>query len=416
MSEASDILQRALSRYSGDQRRTAAYYGNVRPNPGSEGVPRRLISDFGFPVESSFTYVIPAANHVDRSRLARTPISQIVIRPYGMIEDKQRLVSSRVVDRRFSSVWTETESGVRYFGEGDFVVVPAYLTPEGTANASKTARLVQKMVNARQGPAYHFVVTRSGAVVVAGSIDDEVFASGNESDYTLDIAVEGAAGIGRTFWENRQYADTVFELPYPDIQLFSLRVLLAKLVTAVPAITNTIRPLSARTPGLNGIFFDYANVPGIVRYNFTQGNWVDESPLSHESSDVPAFQTALSNTQAFDLASQVFRPFTQTPPIATRTEVRDAITRVATLGELSPALASYSTFAGAERAADMASTPRSRFFVERINVAHRDADDASGQAGAVGGAAHAAGPIAATNFEPHSFDFSTGYWGDGRTY
>jgi len=416
VSESSDILQRALSRFSNDQRRTAAYFGNVRPNPGSAGVPRRLISDFGFPVESSFTYVIPASVHVDRSRLNRTPISQIVIRPYGMTEDRARLVSSRVTDRRVATIWTEAEAGVRYYSQAESVVVPAYLNPADTSNASKTGRVVQKMVNARQGPAYHFLVTRSGAVVVAGSIDDEVFASGSESDYTLDIGIEGAVGIPRADWDARRYDNTVFELPYSEIQLFSLRVLLAKLVTAVPAITNNIRPLSARTPGLNGIFFDYGNAPGITRYNFTTGNWENRSPLSHASSDVPAFSTALTNTQSFDLATQVFRPFAPTPPIATRTEVQDALTRIATLGELSPALASYTTFAGAERAADMASTPRSRFFVERINVAHRDADDAGGQAGAVGEGAHATGPVAATNFEPHSFDFATGFWGDGRTY
>lgn len=414
MSESSDRIQRSLSRFSADQRRAISYYSNMRPSPGSEGVPRRLISDFGFPVESAFTYVIPAANHVDRSHEVRTPISQIVIRPYGMIEDKARLVSTRVTDRRRSTQWSENAVGVRAHPASPLVTIPAYLD-EITANAGKTARLVQKMVNARQGPAYHFVVTRSGAVVVAGAVDDEMFASGDESDYTIDIAIEGAAGILETDWARRAYANTVFELPYTEFQLYSLRVLLSKLTTAVSSITTNIRPLSARTPGLNGIFFDYGNAPGITRYCFTTGNWAGQ-PLSYEASDVPAFQTALTGTPPFDVATEIYRPITSTPPIATREEVRDAVTRVATLGELSPALVSYSTFAGAERSADMAASTRARFFVARINVAHRDADDAGGQASAVGDAAHAGEPIPATNFEPHSFDFATGFWGDGRTY
>lgn len=417
MTESSDQLQRALARYASDQRRTIAYYGNMRPSPGSEGVPRRLISDFGFPVESSFTYIIPAANLVDRSHENRTPISQIVIRPYGMREDRNRLVSQRATDRRRATRWTEEEPGVRTVESLPNVILPAYLN-NYTANSAKTARLVQKMVNARQGPAYHFVVTRSGSVIVVASIDDEVFASGTESDYTIDIAIEGAAGMLSADWEARRYENTVFELPYTALQLYSLRVLLAKLVTAVPEITNTIRPLSARTPGLNGIFFDYDTTQGstvIVRYNFTM-NASEGFPISYAASDVPAFQEALVATPSFDVTTEVFRPHTPTPPIATREEVRDAVTRVATLGELSPALASYATYAGAERSADMASASRSRFFVARINVAHRDADDAGGHASAVGAGANHGAPIPATNFEPHTFDFDTGFWGDGKTY
>lgn len=414
MSDASDRLQSALSRYSADQRRAVAYYGNVRENPGGAGVPRRLISDYGFPSESLFTFVVPSAAHVDRSRENRDPIGMVILHTYGLTEDRTRLVSARAADRRFSDVWHPNEPGVRTLVSTPDVIIPAYLD-DGTASAPKTAKIVSRLVNQGQGPAYHFVIARSGNVLVCAALDDEVYATRNLSDVTIDIALEGAVGVRRTDWEARVFEGKLFELPFTEIQLFSLRVLLAKICIAVPRIPRTLHVTGTPTATTTGVYYDYTDTR-VTRTNFSGGTWRTTSPLDHAQSDVPVFSERLTNTGPYDLGTQVFQPYAPTPPVASRADAQGAIDEIATLGELSPALAAYTSLAGAERAADMASATRSRLFVSRIHVAHRDADDTGSHGSTVAQAANAQTPIPATNFAPHTYDFGTGFWGDGEPY
>ena len=414
MSEASDRLQAALSRYSADQRRAVAYYGNVRENPGGAGVPRRLISDYGFPSESLFTFVVPSAAHVDRSRENRDPIRMVILHPYGLTEDRARLVSARAVDRRFSDAWRPDEPGVRTLVSTPDVIVPAYLD-DSTASTSKTSRLVSRLVNQGQGPAYHFVIARSGNVLVCAALDDEVYATRDLSDVTIDIALEGAVGVRRTDWEARNFNGKLFELPFTEIQLFSLRVLLAKINIAIPHIPRVVHVAGSPPATTLGVYYAFPE-GRVTRANFSGGAWRTTSPLDYSQADVPIFSTRLTNTGPYDLGTQVFQPYAPTPPVASRADAQGAVEEIATMGELSPALAAYTSLAGAERAADMAAASRSRLFVSRIHVAHRDADDTSSHGTTVESASNAQTPIPATNFAPHTYDFGTGFWGDGEAY
>jgi hypothetical protein len=338
----------------------------------------------------------------------------VIVHPYGLREDRTRLTSLRAVDRRFSDTWHADEPGVRTLITTPDVIVPAYLD-DATCSPTKTSRVVSRLTNQGQGPAYHFIVARSGNVLVCAALDDEVYATRDLSDITIDIALEGAVGVRRTDWERKDFHGKLFELPFTEIQLFCLRVLLSKITTAVPRIPAVLHTSGVPTSSASGVYYAFDDT-AVGRANFTNGGWHTVSPLDYAQADTPVFATRLQNTGPYDLGTQVFQPYAPTPPVASRADAQGAVEEIGTLAELSPALAAYTSLAGAERAADMASATRSRLFVSRIHVAHRDADDTGSAGSTVSQAANAQQPIPATNFAPHTYDFGTGFWGDGEPY
>lgn len=408
MSDPSDAVAQVLARVAADTRRTVAYYGNVRGLPGRSRRPRRLLSETGFPAERTFSYVVPAPAHVRAHDPPRT-VTSVTLHPYGLADDLRRLTSSRAADRRVRTAGTNTGTGVAPLATDATFLVAGNVLPDTSAPA-KTASLIEAVVTARRGPAYHFVVTRRGDIIVAAVLDDETAASRSNAATTIDVALEGAFAIRRTDHEARRFDGTLYELPYTPTQMLTLSVLIVKLRTVYPAVPTTLG---------TGLVNDYrvADYRGAPALNFSNGAWRNGgSPFDHALSDVPAFVTNLGTIPPFDLATQVFQPDQAPTPVATRTVAQTAIGQADTVGEQSVLLANYAALAGPERANAMQSAPRVRFFVERLNMAVRDAHGASNSAAdtAEGGRVDPLTP--ATNVDPHVYDFTTGRWGDGEPF
>lgn len=401
-------LRRVLTRLANDRRRSVAYYGNATGVPGASGTPRRLLSDYGFPTATQFQYVVPSPSHVTVNHEPRTALDLVTLHPYGLAEDRARLVATAAPQRRLG---VPGGSGVATHPASARVLVSGGLDAETYAEA-KTVALVQRATNPRQGPAHHFVVTRRGDVIVCAALDDEVQAAPAAAERAVSVALEGAVGVLVEDWEARRH-DRLFELPYTEMQLFSLGVLVAKLRRAVPAIAASVRA-AADGPGVAQLFPPGS---GVVAQNFVAAAPAFASPLDHAPSNADAFLARVAAVPPFDLATQVFRAPEAPAARAVRAEARAAIAEADTTGRLSPMLAAYASLAGVERAHDMQQTPRARFFVQRIAAAHRDADDSGAAAQHVEAAAQDGSdeaPMQATG--PHVFDFSTGLWGDGQTY
>lgn len=403
-----DAVSQALSRLAADTRRQTAYYGNVRGLPGSSARPRRLLSDFGFPDNRSFSYVVPATALVVPHDPPR-PVSTVTVHPYGLDSDLRRLTSRRPADRRVHTSGGDAVGGVRPLADNADVYVSAALEDDTYAPA-KTARLLNNLTSARVGPAYHFIISRRGDIIVGAVLDHETTASAEDGDVTVDVALEGAFALRRADHEANRYDRALIELPYTPLQVLVLSVLIAKLRTAYPTV-----PAALGT----GIRYDwrgdlYRLAPQL---NFSSGAWRGVSPFDHSLSDDPAFSHNLTTVAPFDLATQVFLTDQTPPPVATRSVAQTAISTADTAGEQSVLLANYATLAGPERANAMQSAPRVRFFVERINAASRDADNASGSSADTAAAGQRNPLTPAASPDASTYDFQTGRWSDdGNTY
>lgn len=406
---AGSTMQQVLTRFSNDRRRAAVTYANARENEGSSGVPRRLLSDQGFAANRQFAYVVPHPSHITRSNEQRTTIRLITLHPYGLTADRQILTSTQAATRRIAN---RRGPGVRgVYPLTNTVLVPANHDAD-SVTVGKTTTLLTRVTQPGAGPAFHVILPRTGDVVVCASLDDEVLAVPTLASVSINVALEGGLGIRREDWDSRNFSQLV-ELPYTADQLYALEVLIAKIRNAVLGI-----PLSflngMPTSGMSGIAYVFpADVQGAQQYNFTNGAWQGQSPLFHENSDIPAVTAAIQAIPPFDTATQVFRPPQAPAPVATRTVVQPEISNVDTVGQSSPLLAAYATLAAAERSTDMQTAPRVRFFTDRINTAHRDADHAADQGTTAQAAATTRTPPAAVNADPHVFNFTTGFWGDG---
>lgn len=409
---AGSTMQQVLTRFANDRRRAAVTYANATGNAGSAGVPRRLLSDQGFAANRQFTYVTPHPSHITRNIELRTPIRLITLHPYGLTADRSILTATQAATRR---VAVRRGAGVRgVYPLTDTVLVPANHDAD-SVTVGKTSALLTRVTQAGSGPAFHVILPRTGDVIVCASLDDEVLAVPALAEISINVALEGGLGVQRAAWEARDFSQLV-ELPYTADQLYALEVLIAKIRSVVSGI-----PLSflngTPTASMSGIAYMFpTDVQGAQQYNFTNGAWQGQSPLFHENSDVPAVTTAIQAIPPFDTATQVFRPPQAPAPVATRTVVQPEIATVDTVGQSSPLLAAYATLAAAERSTDMQAAPRVRFFTERINTAHQDADHAADQGTTAQAAATTRTPPAAVNAGPHVFNFTTGFWGDDELW
>jgi hypothetical protein len=406
MTTPSAQLRLVLAQLATDRRRSIAYYGNALAAPGSSTIPRRLLSDFGFPTDTQFQYVVPALANVTINREPRTAINHIVLNPYGLLFDRTRLVATAVAQRRVSLTRGPGTRGVALYPGRNDLYISAELDDQ-TYLEQKTTDLIQNLTTVR-GPAYHFVITRRGDIIVCAALDDEVFANRNLSTTCISVALEGALAITVSDWTAKRFTNLI-ELPYNEMQLFTLRVLYAKLQRAIPAITQEFVTTDAA-----GFSYQFPNnVTGAKAFCFTNNEWRSfNSPLNYETSDISDFISRVNALSSFDLTTQVFRPPQAPAARATRAAARSVISQINTVGELSPALIAYASLAGVERANESASLTRSRFFVRRINVAQRDADDTNSQQSAVENTAGIDEPPAIANSGSSIFDFTTGYWQD----
>jgi hypothetical protein len=407
-----DALQAVLARFANERRQAATVYANAQEHVGTAGVPRRLISDHGFPAFTQFTYLNPHSSHITRNTEPRTPIQLVTLHPYGLTADRAILVSTRATERRITNHQGAGNRGVSPLTE--VVLVPA-VHDANSVTAAKTETLLRRVTTRGPGPAFHAILPRNGDIIVCAALDDEVQAVPSIADVSINVALEGGLGIRRLDWEGHNYSQLV-ELPYTSSQLFSLHVLLAKIRTAVPNI-----PLSflngAPTHSMSGIAYMFpTDVQGAQQYNFTNDAWRGHSPLDHELSDNTAVIRGTQAVPPLDTATQVFIPPQTPPPRATRASIRPAIATVDTLGASSPLLAIYSSIAGTERSADMQTISRARFFVQRINGSQQDADNTGNQASTAQAVTQTHVPEPAVNSGPHVFDFTSGFWGDGEPW
>jgi hypothetical protein len=398
-----DDVSQALSRVAADTRRTTAYYGNLRGAPGASLRPRRLVSEFGFPEGFSFSYVAPATAHVTPHDAPRN-VTSFTLHPYGLLDDVARLTSSTAADRRSHTAGNGRTSGVAAYPADARLLMSAELESD-TYAPRKTTRAIEALVTAARGPAYHFLVTRRGDLFVGALLDHATTASHDNAETTIDIALEGAFVVRREDHARQRFDARLVELPYTPDQLLTLTTLIAKLRTAYSAVPATLD---------GGILYDYdpARYLNAPKYNFSNGAWRGASLFDHGLADAPAFLTNLALVPPFDLATQVFLTDRTPPPVATRAVAQTAISQADTVGQQSVLLANYATLAGPERSAAMQQTPRAQFFVQRANMAVRDADGAGNSSANVAEAGRRASPGPATGVEPHTYDFTTGRWSD----
>lgn len=406
-----ETLQAVLGRLAGDYRRTVAYYGNIEAQPGFSQRPRRLFSDTGFPTTSQFSYLVPARTHVIRHEDTRAA-TRVTIVPYGVIEDRARIVSTDETARRVRTDNNSGTSGLRLCPLNDQYLVSAELNDDTYAEA-KTVRLVQAVTNARGGPAYHVIINRRGDVIVAAALDDTTRAAGPNSEISIDVAIESALAISHEDHTARRL-DTLVELPFTTLQVAALVALIGKITAAYSAITQRVIPADTSDAG-----YAYRwpiTTPDALAKNLTDGAWQGHSPFSHEDSDAPGLFQLVRQRRPFDLTTEVFRNADSPPARAGRAEAQVAVTLADTAGAESVMLGAYPALAGGERATEMQNVTRLQVFVQRINVAHHDATATGAAASHVGAATAPTAPAPAANVSPHVFDFTTGLWGDGRSY
>lgn len=409
--QPAQTLQAVLGRLASDRRRTVAYYGNVEAQPGSSQAPRRLLSDTGFPSTTQFTYLVPASAHVVRHEDPRAA-TRVTICPYGVVEDRARLVSTNETDRRVRTSNASGSTGLRVCPLNDAYLVSAELDDDTYAEA-KTVRLVQSITNPRGGPAYHVVINRRGDVIVAAALDDTTRASGDNAEVSIDVAVESALAIRQADHAARQLNELV-ELPFTTPQLAALAALIGKLAAAYPAITQRLTP--ATTSGAGYAYRWPITTPDATPRNLTSGAWRAHSPFNHEDSDAPRIFRIAADRRPFDLTTEVFRSADAPRARTGRAEAQAAVSQADTAGAESVMLGAYAALAGEERATEMQQATRLQVFVQRIAMAHHDAAEAGQAAGQVAEAGSPAAPSPAANVSPHVFDFTTGLWGDGASY
>lgn len=415
MPTPAEVLSGALTRLANDRRRRITQYANVAPRPGAQGVPQRILSDIGFLESTAFAYLNAHPTHVtppeDEEPRA---ITQIVMSPYGLSLDAARMQPRRSVVR--------TARGPGVAGLAPFEAVPSVLVSaeltEDTYSAQKNEVVRRNMTQRHQGPAYHFLVDRRGGLAVGPGLDFTTSVFPELSASAVFIGLEGALGLAREDWTAGR-VDAAFELPYTTLQLLTLSVLLAKLLTAYPAIPHTVEDdAPPGTPAL--LYLPLASLAESGVRNFSNQAWRERPTFGFDYADTDAapFAAGIDAEGAFDLTTEVFRPPQAPRALAARAEAGAVVGTASYAGEQALYLGAYTSLAAPERAVDMTAQTRRQIFMERGRVTHHEADEAGAQAAQTtkGGASLVPVKPVVTNAEPHVYDYATGLWGDGEVY
>ena len=411
MTDTASVVSQVLANLGNDRRRLTGTYINSTARRGEGGAVRRVLSDVGFLQAVQVTYVNASRNHVhfdDTSE--RRSISQIVLVAYGLQEDYKRLASQRPEDRLLRHSASPLQSGVEVSPYGSHFVMSGSLGAD-TASAAKTQRVVRAMTT-NQGPAPHFIVTRKGDVIIGPSIDGETTVLPALRETAIFVAVESALLMPKEDHAEKRYS-RIFEAPMPLIQSVTLATLVNKLRVAVGATT----PAVFATPGLSYAWGD--TLPSVQRMLFDSEAPAPVVPgveLDYSQTIQRAFFALVEAQGSYDLATQVWLPAGAPPVRSGREEARTAIGQVDTAGAESAYLGAYATIAAEARADDMQAQVRSQMFVSRHRVVHNDADDASASSAHVAevGASSLLPTEVPTNVGPHTYDFTTGLWGDNK--
>lgn len=409
----SGTLSQALARLSNDRRRTVAQYVNIQARPGSANTPRRLISDVGFLQERQFAYVAthPANFSIDDTANQRA-IRQIIVVPYGIAADYARITSTSASDRLIHTVTNIPSGGMASLPNNDQLLMSGAL--DGlTYSAPKTAAVIRAMTTTT-GPAPHFVINRLGDISVGPPVDAETTYISEFADTAVFIAVEAALAISRDD-HNRRRFDRIIEMPFTGDQTVTLATLVKKLLVAFgTSLTRQFSTsLSATSTGF--AYLTRSQTPAVTLRNFSEPEY---GGFDYGDSSAGGFFDTVEAQGSYDLSTEVWRPLAAPQPVAGREEVRNAMSNPDTAGAESVYLGAYAAVAAFERSNEMQAVPRAQIFAQRQRVAVRDADDAGSHSATVaetGGSATLPTEIPAS-YEPHTYDFNTGKWGDNSPY
>jgi hypothetical protein len=408
-----DTLSEALARLANDQRRTAPQYANIQARPGNANTPRRLISDVGFLQARQFAYVAAhQANYLYNNTESPREIRQVVLVPYGLSDDYARITSTRPQDRLVHAVTGSPSGGMSVAPFGSGILMSGGLN-NLTYSGPKTANVIRRMTTTA-GPAYHFVVNRRGDISVGPGVDARTTAIPDFADLAVFIAVESALVISRQDHEDRRF-DRIVELPLTGDQLITLAVLVNKLLVV---LGSQFPRQFSETLTNSGTGFTYRTaepVTGVTLRNFQA---VPAPGFDYTLSSAPGFFNLVARQGSFDLATQVWRPLAGPTPVVGREEVRGALSTIDTAGAESVYLGAYATLAAGERSNEMQAVPRTQLFAQRQRVSYRDGRTAAEQSSNVaetGNVAVLPSEVPA-NYEPHTYDFVTGLWGDRKPY
>lgn len=410
-----DTIVAALNRQANDQRRSVSEYANLTPRQGSAGTPPRLLSDIGFQVSVQVSYLNAHPAHVlpPEDEEPRT-IRQLVVCAYGLELDRARILS-----RRNRTVRTRrgSETGMAPHPENDAVLVSAGL--DARTHSVEKKRVTQTNMTTRgSGPAYHYLIDRLGNISIGPALDYQTAAVPDRSPDGVFIGLEGALGITRANFTSGNVR-TYFELPYTDIQIDVLVVLLAKLYTAFSEIPRPFNNL-AGLGTLATLYTAGSVIPENQLLNFSNGAWRQRADRSFDyyRTDNEPLSALIASEGAYNLATDVFRTSEAPRAVAAREEARVAIGQIDTAGRQSLALGAYLSLAAPERSSDMQGQSRRELFVLRERAAHSQAAQTGEQSGGLGRGSRELRRVEplVSNFEPHVYDYDRGVWGDGRLY
>lgn len=413
MTSAAELLSQSLTELSAAQRRAQAQYLNVQAFPGQSGPPRRFMSDIGFLSSGGFAYLNPnQANYYYDDTESPRDILQIILVPYGIEADFQRLTSSAPRDRLVHAVGAGT-GGVSPHPEDDRFLMSGTLNARLYSEAKQTAAV--RRITSRTGPATHFIVNREGGVSIGPSVDAITSAVPDFSDTAVFVAVESALMILAADHTQRRF-DRILEQPLTSPQVVQLAVLLNKLFTAFGS--NFPRAFSSSlTPAQAGLRYEFPTSPQqIAAGNFIQTpptQPVENPRISYAFTTPVNFFNTVAQQGPYELATDIWRPFASPTPASTREEARSAMAQLTTAGEETALMGNYVTVAAGDRSTEMQTVIRRQVFVQRQRVAQQTEENAANQA------ADAAASTLSTTLpnenvlqtDPHSYDFSTGLWG-----
>lgn len=349
--------------------------------PGGAGQGRWL-SEVGFLASVQVSYAeMNAANFEPSGDEEGREINALYFVPYGLARDAALLTGDR--PRHYRTTRSPGARGTAPFPGADGFVGAADLGDDG-ASPMKTLAVLAALRQADGGPGYHAVVTRAGNVSIAAPAD-AIVSPVDDAENAYVVAVETAV--------RRASDGTLSEAPWTTAQLDTLSVLMAKLRAAYQSL------LLDTDSGLRLVERD-VRPDGLTA-------WLTGDNLA-------AFIQRVADLGEFDAATEVFRR--SPPPQGRRAEAQVAIGTADTAGEASMVLAAYVDLAAAERSHGVSELSRENVFVARARVSHTEGD-AGAEAGAHAAAATQMTPIfpEVTRFEPHSYNFATGRWGDEST-
>lgn len=395
MTRPAEVLAGLLAQRAQDQRRARGVYENRHPAGGAR--PAQWLSDSGFLLHTSFGYAPAASAHYyPADPLAPRTIRRILFIGYGGGRDYQRLTSPRPSDNRVHSQRAPDRAGLaawpldpNFLGTADI--------DDNTATRAKTSTVLTALRETRQGPAYHAVITRSGAIVITAPLDGVVMAHPQGKD-AVCVAVE-------TAYVRPRAGGVPVEAPFTLPQLVTMAAYVAKVRTAYPTI-----PLTLGDADDNGLTYTFLGAELFLLNTRKNLQGVAGGELGYTEVLDSSFLARINAEPVYRLSEDVFTP--RPPRENARAQAQAVIGHHDTAGQEALQLGAYMDLASADRSDQAQQTARAALFVRRSAHAAADADASAEMAGHVAQADQlGAPPTVMTESDGWTYNYSTGQWG-----